>query len=243
MVFLNKIFSKTVYLMLVILTLSYECHAVNLSSHTEIQNNGVPQCSCPDFPSVITKTKSAVVNIRADGRSKGTGFIIHPSGKILTNLHVVTGTKRLQISDFEGDIYPAVIIAREKGLDMALLKIRADKPLPYLELDAAEPVVGEWIIVLGNPFGVSVSATIGIVSAKHVTLGSSTVQWIQVDATVNPGNSGGPLINLKGKVIGVISSHTTMGHGLGFAVPIREIYRFILPLLNPEQRKFFIQNK
>ncbi len=217
-------FNIVMLILLVVLVPGSECLSLELCG--QLYDTDSCSCRCPDFPSIIARVRTAVVNIRADGRSRGTGFIVHPSGRILTNFHVVKGKKQLEVVIDENHIFPAVVTGRDKGMDVALLKINAGKILPFLEMDHADPVVGEWIIVLGNPFGLGVSATVGIVSATDIRLGASPVSWIQVDAAVNPGNSGGPLISMRGKVIGIISSSTTMGQGLGFAVPISEIHDF-----------------
>ncbi len=195
-----------------------------------IRNRESCNCLYPDFPSLIKETRSAVVNIGKNKQSRGTGFLIHPSGLVVTNRHIIQGVRSPEVVVEGKTGITAKILTSDSNKDIALLQIQAAEPFPFLEIAKnTEPVIGEWSLVIGNPFGLGVSATVGIISAINITLGSSPVQWIQIDAAVNPGNSGGPLINTNGKVIGMVSSQTTMGQGLGFAVPISEVMQLATP--------------
>jgi serine protease Do len=154
----------------------------------------------------------------------GAGFIVSPDGVILTNAHVVDGATNVTVKLTDKREFTAKVIGIDKPSDVAVLKIDATN-LPIVKLDPADDVkVGEWVIAIGSPYGFENSATSGIVSAKSRTLpGDSYVPFIQTDVAVNPGNSGGPLFNLKGEVVGInsqIFTHTGGYQGLSFAIPI-----------------------
>ncbi len=154
----------------------------------------------------------------------GSGFIVSPDGIILTNAHVVDGASNVTVKLTDKREFKAKVIGIDKPSDVAVLKIDA-KNLPIVKLDPADDVkVGEWVVAIGSPFGFENSATSGIVSAKSRTLpGDSYVPFIQTDVAVNPGNSGGPLFNMKGEVVGINSQiYTRSGgyQGLSFAIPI-----------------------
>ncbi len=156
--------------------------------------------------------------------SLGSGFIIDPDGYIVTNYHVVEQADEINVrlSD-DGEEYKAEVIGLDKKTDLALIKIKASKPLPYLEFGNSENIrVGDWILVIGNPFGLGGSVTAGIISAKSRHLNIAYDDFIQTDASINMGNSGGPMIDMKGKVIGVnnmILSPDGGNVGVGFAIP------------------------
>ena len=156
--------------------------------------------------------------------AQGSGFIISPDGYILTNNHMVEGAEKVKIELTDGRKFTAKIIGTDSDSDVAVIKIDADD-LPYLELadsDALE--VGEWVLAIGNPLGLSHTVTAGIVSAKGRSgFGLATLEnFIQTDAAINFGNSGGPLINLDGKVVGINTAiaGSTGNIGIGFAIPI-----------------------
>ncbi len=154
----------------------------------------------------------------------GSGFIVSPDGVILTNAHVVDGASNVVVKLTDKREFKAKVIGVDKPSDVAVLKIDASN-LPTVKLDPADDVkVGEWVVAIGSPFGFDNSVTAGIVSGKSRTLPDSTyVPFIQTDVAVNPGNSGGPLFNTKGEVIGINSQiYTRSGgyQGLSFAIPI-----------------------
>jgi len=157
-------------------------------------------------------------------RGQGSGFIVSPDGYILTNAHVVNDADRVTVRLTDRREYRAKVIGKDKQTDVALIKIDA-KDLPTVKLGSSrEANVGEWVVAIGSPFGFDNSVTAGIVSAKGRSLpDSSYVPMIQTDVAVNPGNSGGPLFNLSGEVIGInsqIYSRTGAFAGISFAVPI-----------------------
>jgi len=157
-------------------------------------------------------------------RSLGSGFIISEDGFIVTNNHVIMGADQIQITfQVEGreQSFDAEVIGTDPETDLALLKIEADIDLPTLEFGDSDKIrVGDWVVAIGNPFGLAHTVTAGIVSAKGRIIGAGPYDnFIQTDASINPGNSGGPLLNLKGEVIGINTAIVAAGQGIGFAIP------------------------
>jgi serine protease Do len=155
-------------------------------------------------------------------RSLGSGFVIDKEGFIVTNNHVVEGADKIKVKLYGGDEYDAEIVGRDPNTDLALIKIKPDKPLPELRLGNSDDLkIGQWVAAIGSPFGLENTLTVGIVSAKGRVIGSGPYDdFIQTDASINPGNSGGPLVNMKGEVIGINTAIIAGGQGIGFAVPI-----------------------
>lgn len=163
-------------------------------------------------------------------RGMGSGFIIDPEGFILTNYHVVEGADEIIVNLEDDKEYSATLIGSDSKTDIALVKISREnggkRPFPYLNLGDSENLeVGEWVIAIGNPFGLSHTVTVGVVSALSRNIGAGPYdEFIQTDASINPGNSGGPLMNIKGDVIGIntaiISGNSGGNVGIGFAIPI-----------------------
>ncbi|UCD11714.1 MAG: Do family serine endopeptidase [Nitrospinaceae bacterium] len=163
-------------------------------------------------------------------KGMGTGFVIDREGLILTNHHVVDGAENIKVRFQDDREYGAVLVGSDPKTDIALIKISdesgASLELPFLTLGDSDALqVGEWVVAIGNPFGLNHTVTAGIVSAKHRNIGSGPYdEFIQTDASINPGNSGGPLLNSKGEVVGIntaIFSGNAGGNiGIGFAVPI-----------------------
>src|SRR5690606_26260139 len=154
----------------------------------------------------------------------GSGVIISPDGYIVTNNHVIANSSQLQVKLNNNKVYEAKIIGADKDSDIALLKIEADEPLPYLAFGNSDNAkIGEWVLAVGNPFNLTSTVTAGIVSAKARALSPTKGQsFIQTDAAVNPGNSGGALVNTNGDLIGIntaITSQTGSYVGYAFAVP------------------------
>jgi serine protease Do len=165
----------------------------------------------------------------------GSGFIIDPAGYVVTNNHVIDGASEVSVRLGDDSTYPAEVVGSDPQTDLALLKIKADKPLPALELgdsDAAE--VGDWVMAVGNPFGLGGSVTAGIISARGRNIQAGPYDdFLQVDASINRGNSGGPLFDLDGKVIGVntaIYSPNGGSVGIGFAIPANMVKSVVAQL-------------
>ncbi len=155
-------------------------------------------------------------------RSLGSGFIISKDGYIVTNNHVVAEADEIKVNIQGGpEGVDAEIVGRDPETDLALIKIDVDKDLPVLTFGDSEAVkVGQWVVAIGNPFGLDHSVTAGIISAKGRIIGSGPFDdFIQTDASINPGNSGGPLLNMDGQVIGINSAIIASGQGIGFAIP------------------------
>ena len=156
-----------------------------------------------------------------------TGFIIHKEGWILTNAHVIEDAGRVEVDlGDEGGRVPAQIAGLDAATDVALLKVEGRSDLPVVPLGDSDGLeIADWIMVVGNPFGLSHSVTLGIVSQIGRTEVSPAgrdgyYDFIQTDASINPGNSGGPIVNLRGEVVGIATAINATGQGIGFAIPI-----------------------
>ncbi len=156
----------------------------------------------------------------------GSGFIISGDGYILTNEHVIANASSITVTVSDNGIetrYPGTLIGSNESLDLAVVKIEADYSLPYLALGDSDNLrVGDWVVAIGNPYGLDHSVTMGIISAKGRPISTGDRDYtdlLQTDAAINSGNSGGPLLNLKGEVIGINTATTTTGTGIGFAIP------------------------
>ncbi|WP_051242736.1 Do family serine endopeptidase [Stappia stellulata] len=157
------------------------------------------------------------------GSSQGSGFFISEDGYLVTNEHVVAGGTEFMVVGDDGLEYEARLIGTDERTDLALLKVDADTEFTYVEFADEAPMVGEWVVAVGNPFGLGGSVTAGIVSARGRDIGAGPYDdFIQIDAPVNRGNSGGPAFNTKGQVIGVnaaIFSPSGGNVGIAFAIP------------------------
>jgi Do/DeqQ family serine protease len=198
-----------------------------------------------DFTTAADKTVHSVVHVKNTTLSKnyssfedlffgrpqqfeqigtGSGVIISPDGYIITNNHVIEGAQSIEITTNDNKTFDAEIVGTDPNTDIALLKIDSDEPLNYSTFgDSNNARIGEWVLAVGNPFNLTSTVTAGIISAKSRDLsGRNTQSFIQTDAAVNPGNSGGALVNINGDLIGIntaISSQTGNYIGYSFAVP------------------------
>ncbi|SHE36322.1 trypsin-like peptidase domain-containing protein [Acidocella aminolytica] len=169
-------------------------------------------------------TASTVVPPPKTIESLGSGFVFDPAGYILTNNHVVNGASNITVTFPDGTVYPAIIAGRDRDADLAVLKINAGHKLPFVPFgDSNKMRVGDWVLAVGNPFGMPGTNTAGIVSALHRQIDDTKYDdFIQTDAAINKGNSGGPLFNLQGQVIGVnsaIYAPSGASDGIGFSIP------------------------
>ncbi|MBP1713850.1 MAG: serine protease [Deltaproteobacteria bacterium] len=159
-------------------------------------------------------------------RGIGSGMVLDEEGYILTNFHVISGASKITVKTSVGEEFEAKIVGSDPKTDLAVIRIKANKNIPFLAFGDSDRLrVGEWVVAIGNPRGLEQTVTAGIISAKHrvgVLDPSSYQDYIQTDAAINPGNSGGPLLNLNGEVIGVnaaIVSESGGFEGIGFAIP------------------------
>jgi serine protease Do len=155
-------------------------------------------------------------------RGAGSGFIISPDGYVATNNHVVEGAREIVVGLADGRQFPARLVGRDPPTDLAVLKID-QRALPFVSFArTATPQVGDWVVAVGNPYGLGGTATAGIVSARGREIGEGYVGFLQIDAPINSGNSGGPSFDLQGRVVGVntaILSPSGGSIGIGFAIP------------------------
>ena len=180
-------------------------------------------------------------------QSLGSGFIIHKDGYALTNNHVIEGAAAISVKLRNGNAYKATVVGADPKLDVALLKFKAPgEKLSIAPLaDSNRLEIGEWVIAIGNPFGLNHTVTAGIVSAKgrrDVQPGNRPMyaNFIQTDASINPGNSGGPLINIRGEVVGINTAINSAGQGIGFAVPINMVKTIIPQLATGKVQRSFL---
>ncbi len=155
--------------------------------------------------------------------AQGSGFFISPDGFLVTNNHVVEDADEITVTLEDGKKYPATMVGSDSRTDVALLKVKADGvTLPFVEFSNTDPRVGDWVLAVGNPFGLGGTVTAGIISAHNRDIGSGPYDYLQIDAAVNRGNSGGPSFGLDGKVVGMntaIFSPSGGNVGIAFAVP------------------------
>ena len=159
-----------------------------------------------------------------EARSLGSGFIIDAKGLIVTNNHVIDEADEILVYTTDGERYPATVVGADDKTDLAVLSITPDAPLPFVSFgDSDTAEIGDWVMAIGNPFGLGGSVTLGIVSARNRNIDTGPYDsFIQTDAAINLGNSGGPLFDMDGKVIGIntaIVAHGGSSLGIGFAVP------------------------
>lgn len=159
-----------------------------------------------------------------EARSLGSGFIVSPDGHVVTNNHVIEGAEEIYVFLTDGRRLPAVLQGHDDKTDLAVLKVDAGADLPFVEFgDSDNAKVGDWVMAIGNPFGLGGSVTLGIVSARNRDINSGPYDdYIQTDASINQGNSGGPLFDMYGKVVGINTAIIARGMtslGIGFAVP------------------------
>ncbi|MEQ9450259.1 MAG: DegQ family serine endoprotease [Pseudomonadales bacterium] len=172
---------------------------------------------------------------RAPLKGLGSGFILDAAGYVVTNHHVIAGADEITVTLDDGDKFDAVLVGEDPKTDLALLKITSDGALPHVALDNSDNIrVGDWVLAIGNPFGLGGTATAGIVSAKSRDIQAGPYDdYLQIDAPINSGNSGGPVFDTQGRVIGVntaIYSPNGGSVGIGFAIPASQVATIIKDL-------------
>lgn len=160
-------------------------------------------------------------------KSFGTGFVIHPSGYIMTNEHIVANARNVSVRLGANLVRPATLIWSDPQRDLAILKVDTFRPLKPVTLgNSKNTKVGEWVLAIGNPLGLDNTVTVGVISAKNRTIRTANHVYedvIQTDAAINPGNSGGPLFNIHGEVIGMNAAIVRNSQSIGFAIAIDSI--------------------
>jgi serine protease Do len=180
-----------------------------------------------------------------EAQSLGSGFIVSADGYVVTNNHVIQPDGRAELKEVtvtmpDGTEYTAEVVGRDAASDLAVLKISGDRPFPYVEFgDSRQARVGDWVVAIGNPFGLGGTVTSGIVSAVHRATGAGAYdRFIQTDASINRGNSGGPLFDMQGNVIGInnaIFSPSGGSVGIGFAIPAETAAPIVQKLISGEE--------
>jgi serine protease Do len=204
---------------------------VNITTSTTVAASSGPQPIVPEgspfedfFRDFMDRNQDGGPAPRR-GQALGSGFVISEDGYIVTNNHVIQGADEIQIEFYSGDELVATVVGTDPNTDLALLKVDTDEPLPFVPWGESDQMrVGDWVMAMGNPLGQGFSVSAGIVSARGRALSGSFDDYIQTDAAINRGNSGGPLFNLDGEVIGVntaILSPNGGSIGIGFAMSSR----------------------
>lgn len=168
----------------------------------------------------------------APRRGTGTGFIVDPAGLIVTNHHVVDAAERVMVKLADGRTFRATVVGADADLDLAVLRVPTTEPLPWVVLgDSSALRVGEWVCAIGNPFAYEHTVTVGVVSyVGRKLFDQSLDQYIQTDAAISFGNSGGPLLNTEGEVVGVNTAVSRQASNIGFAIPVNQV-KDVLPQL------------
>ncbi len=242
-----KLLKQSVVSLTVVMALASNAFAINLPSFSPLVKEASPAVVNISTERVVRDSFGSLRGLPPDmqhffeqfgpffgnnggGRERsksalGTGFIISKDGYIVTNNHVVEGASKIFVN-FEGsgnkkDSVEAKLIGTDPETDIALLKVEVKQNLPILEFGDSEALeVGDWVLAIGNPFGLSSTVTAGILSAKGRDIHSGPYDnFLQTDASINPGNSGGPLLNMEGEVIGINTAIAASGQGIGFAIP------------------------
>lgn len=186
--------------------------------------------SSGDFSSIINQAIKSVVSVGTD-RGMGSGFIVNENGYIVTNYHVISDAKKIAVLTYSKDVLPVELIGVDKNKDIALLKMSGK--YDYLPLgDSGSVKIGNKVIAIGNPLGLSFTVTEGIVSALGREGPNGLSEYIQTDVSLNPGNSGGPLIDTSGRVIGINNFKVGNADSLGFALEINSAKLIINTLAN-----------
>ena len=210
---------------------------VNISTETIVarQTSPFPAFRDPLFDEFFHDFSEPRVE-RYKQTSLGSGVVIRPDGYILTNQHVVLHGSEIKVTLADDRDFEAQLVGADSDSDLAVLKVKTDTSLPYINMgDSDDLMIGETVIAIGNPFGLSHTVTTGVVSAlgRSLKTGEQTYyDFIQTDASINPGNSGGPLLNLSGDLIGINTAIYQKAQGIGFAIPINRARRIVTDLIS-----------
>jgi len=184
-----------------------------------------------DFSGVIESSLKGVVSIASDN-SLGSGFIIDSSGYIVTNAHVITNVNNVKVGFYDGSVITAKVIGLDSKRDIVLLKVDGSNYHALRLTNSDDAQIGEKVIAIGNPYGLSFTVTEGIISALNRVGPNGLAEYIQTDVSLNPGNSGGPLIDTSGEVLGVNNFKVGTGDSLGFALESNTIRNVVNSIAN-----------
>ena len=206
--------------------------SINVKGDVKVADNDMEIPGMPDLPEdnplydffkQFRKGMPQAPSKPTPSLAQGSGFFITPDGFVVTNNHVVEDAEDITVTLENGEKYPAKLIGTDPRTDVALIKVNAQgKTFPFVEFSSKDPRVGDWVLAVGNPFGLGGTVTAGIISAHNRDIGSGPYDYLQIDAAVNRGNSGGPSFDLDGKVVGMntaIFSPSGGNVGIAFAVP------------------------
>ena len=206
--------------------------SINVKGDTKVAENDLQIPGMPDIPEdnplydffkQFRKGMPGAPAKPSPSLAQGSGFFISADGYVVTNNHVVEDAEDITVTMEDGTKYPATMVGSDARTDVALIKVKGDgKTFPFVEFSGKDPRVGDWVLAVGNPFGLGGTVTAGIISAHNRDIGSGPYDYLQIDAAVNRGNSGGPSFDLDGKVIGMntaIFSPSGGNVGIAFAVP------------------------
>ncbi|MAU53540.1 MAG: serine protease [Roseovarius sp.] len=209
---------------------------VNITTSTVVEGEAAPLPMVPEgspFEDFFERFRDQLDEGNRPRRSSalGSGFVISEDGYVVTNNHVIEGADEISVEFFSGETLPAEVVGTDPKTDIALLKVESDAPLPFVTFgDSDTARVGDWVLAMGNPLGQGFSLSAGIVSARNRALSGTYDDFIQTDAAINRGNSGGPLFNLDGEVVGVntaILSPTGGSIGIGFSMASNVVKRVV----------------
>ncbi|MBH0114235.1 Do family serine endopeptidase [Novosphingobium sp. YJ-S2-02] len=219
---------------------------VNISTRQriQVQQQNNPFAGTP-FEGLFGGGRGGATPQTREAQSLGSGFVVSADGYIVTNNHVITAdgkgeVESITVTTTDGTEYPAKLVGKDAASDLAVLKVSRDKPFPFVKFgDSSKSRVGDWIIAIGNPFGLSGTVTQGIISAVYRNTGGGGAydRYLQTDAAINRGNSGGPMFDMKGQVIGInnaIFSPTGGSVGIGFAIPAETAAPIVQKLIKGE---------
>jgi serine protease Do len=226
------------------LTAQLQPAVVNISTRQKITVSANPFAGTP-FADLFGNQGGSAQPTTREAQSLGSGFLISADGYLVTNNHVITAdgqgkVEQITVSTSDGSEYEATVVGADQASDLAVLKIKGSKPFPFVHFgDSRHARVGDWVIAIGQPFGLGGTVTAGIISAVLRNAGSGAYdRYIQTDASINRGNSGGPLFDMQGDVIGInnaIYSPTGGSVGIGFAIPAETAAPIVQKLIKGEE--------
>lgn len=205
---------------------------VNVNTEEVVESSPFGRFGDPFFDRFFSDFFESAPRRKITSKSLGSGVIVDPRGYILTNEHVITRASRIQVTLADERSFPAKIIGTDPDHDLAVIKVDAKESLPAVEIGSSDHLmIGERVIAIGNPFGLTHTVTTGVVSAtrRSIRTGAGRIYYdfIQTDAAINPGNSGGPLLDITGRMVGVNTAVYAEGMGIGFAIPVAVARRVV----------------